>query len=98
MIVVVNRLQVPEEYAAHLEQAFGQRGGAIGGVPGCQGFQLLRREGGGEYLVVTTWDDHASFEAWRASDAFQRAHSSTNPNSPVQSTLEMYDVLLNQRA
>ena len=97
MIVVINRLSVPAEYGEHLEQAFGQRGGSMGGVPGCQGFQLLRREGGGEYLVLTAWEDRASFEAWRDSDAFQRAHSSTNPNSPVKSVLDTYDVLINYR-
>jgi heme-degrading monooxygenase HmoA len=47
--------------------------------------------------VLTIWEDQAAFEAWRASDAFQRAHSSTNPNSPVQSALETYDVVIEQR-
>jgi heme-degrading monooxygenase HmoA len=97
MVVVINRLQVPAEYAGHLEQAFG-RSGSMAGVPGFLFFQLLRREGGGEYLVLTAWRDKQAFESWRASDAFQRAHSETNPNSPVRSSLETYEVLAEQRA
>ena len=97
MKVVINRLTLPAEYAEHLEQAFGRTSGGMADVPGCRGFQLLRRDGGGEYLVLTIWEDQAAFEAWRASDAFQRAHSSTNPNSPVQSALETYDVVIEQR-
>jgi heme-degrading monooxygenase HmoA len=97
VIAVINRLSVPADYAEHLEQAFGRSGGAMGDVPGFQGFQLLRRESGGEFLVFTLWEDRASFEAWRASDAFQRAHSATNPNSPVQSSLETYEVVLERR-
>ena len=96
MIVAINRLRVPAEYAHHLERAFGGSG-SMADVPGFVGFQLLRREEGDEYLVWTAWQSKHDFESWRASEAFHRAHLGSNPNSPVQSSLELYDVLMEQR-
>ena len=93
MHVAINRLRVPPEYAEHLEQAFA-RASNLAGVPGFRSFRLLRSEQGGEYLVFTEWDDRASFEAWTQSDAFARAHSGSNPNSPVKSQLTVYEVLV----
>ncbi|MBI3964381.1 MAG: antibiotic biosynthesis monooxygenase [Chloroflexi bacterium] len=97
MFVAINRLSVPAEYAEHLEQAFGRRG-SMAGVPGFVTFRLLRKQGGGEYLVETTWDDQAAFETWRESDAFQRAHSGTNSKSPVTSSLDTYEIVSEQNA
>jgi heme oxygenase (staphylobilin-producing) len=94
VIVVINRLTVPAEYAAQLEGAFGSHSGGMKDVPGCKRFQLLRRSEGGEYLVLTEWQDRAAFEAWRQSDAFQRAHGGANPHSPVKSQLETYEIAL----
>jgi len=92
MIVAINRLQVPATYADHLEQAFGKTRG-MDGVPGCTGFECLRNEDGGEYLVVTRWIDRLSYESWLSSDAFQRVHSQANPDSPVKTELSLYEVL-----
>ena len=95
MFVAINKLSVPAEYAGRLEEGFGRAGG-MDGVPGFVSFDLLRAEAGGEYLVLTRWHDKPSFEAWREGDAFQRAHASTNPNSPVRSELGLYDVILSR--
>jgi heme oxygenase (staphylobilin-producing) len=93
MHVAINRLTVPTEYAEHLERAFSNASG-MAGVPGFRAFKLLRSEAGGEYLVLTEWDDRGSFEAWTQSDAFSRAHSGSNPNSPVTSQLTVYEALI----
>lgn len=93
MHVAVNRLKVPTEYADRLQQAFAHSSG-MAGVPGFRAFKLLKNEAGGEFLVVTEWDDRASFESWTQSDAFTRAHSGSNPNSPVTSELGVYEVVL----
>ena len=98
MYVAINRLQVPAEYASHLEGAFGRDPRSMSGVPGFVAFQLLRNTAESEFLVITTWQDEASFNAWRESDAFQRAHSQTNPNSPVKSRLDTYTLAVEQRA
>lgn len=94
MIVVNNRLTVPPEYGDHLERAFAGRQGDLGQVPGLVSFDLLKRPEAGEYVVTTTWQTREDFDRWRESDAFQRAHSDANPNSPVTSVIEVYEVVL----
>ena len=42
---------------------------------------------------MTRWDTRDSYDAWRASDAFQQAHARANPDSPVKAELGVYDVL-----
>lgn len=96
MFVAINRLRLPAEYAGRLEEGFKSQAGGMDGVAGFVSFDLLRAEEGGEYLVVTRWNDKPSFEAWREGDAFQRSHGSTNPNSPVKSELSMYDLVLSR--
>lgn len=94
MHIAINRLRVPPEYAEHLERAFQHSSGSMRDVPGFRAFKFLKHERGGEYLVVTEWDDRAAFEAWTQSEAFARAHAATNPNSPVKSELSVYEVLI----
>lgn len=93
MIVVQNRLTVPAEYADHLERAFAGRSENMVKVPGFLGFDLLKRHEAGEYVVFTKWASRADFDRWVESDAFQKAHSGANPNSPVTSVIEIYDVV-----
>lgn len=95
MHVAINRLRVPAEYGDRLERAF-SHAASMAGVPGFRAFKLLKNEAGGEYLVLTEWEDRAAFETWTESDAFVRAHSGSNPNSPVKSELAVYEVLLSQ--
>jgi heme oxygenase (staphylobilin-producing) len=97
MHLAINRLQVPTEYAEHLERAFGHASG-LADVPGFRSFKFLKNEQGGEYLVLTEWDSRADFEAWTQSDAFSRAHSGSNPNSPVKSQLSNYELLIERTA
>ena len=94
MFVAINRLTVPAEYGSHLEEAFSKNAGGMKDVAGFVSFDLMRAEAGGEYLVVTRWEDRPSFEAWREGDAFSKAHANTNPNSPVKSELATYEVLV----
>jgi heme oxygenase (mycobilin-producing) len=96
MFVAINRLTVPAEYGGRLEQAFTHNASGMVGIAGFVSFDLLRAEEGGQYLVVTKWEDKASFEAWRDGDAFSKAHSKVNPNSPVTSELGAYDVVISR--
>jgi heme-degrading monooxygenase HmoA len=96
MFVAINRLKMPAEYGGHLEQAFQRNAGGMSEVAGFVSFDLLRAEEGGEYLVVTRWQDKPSFLAWREGDAFSKAHSGTNPNSPVSSELGTYDIIISR--
>jgi heme-degrading monooxygenase HmoA len=96
MFVAINRLKVPAEYGGHLEDRFKANAGGMSDVAGFVSFDLMRAEQGGEYLVVTRWQDKSSFEAWREGDAFSRAHAGTNPNSPVTSELGTYDIVVSR--
>jgi heme-degrading monooxygenase HmoA len=96
MFVAINRLTMPAEYGSHLEGAFSKNASGMAGVAGFVSFDLLRSEEGGEYLVVTKWEDKASFEAWREGDAFSKAHGGVNPNSPVKSELGQYDIVVSR--
>jgi heme-degrading monooxygenase HmoA len=96
MFVAINRLTMPAEYGSHLEQAFQRNAGGMADVAGFVSFDLLRAEEGGEYLVVTRWNDKPSFEAWREGDAFSRAHGNVNPNSPVKSQLGTYEIVVSK--
>jgi heme-degrading monooxygenase HmoA len=96
MFVAINRLKMPAEYGSHLEQAFQRNAGGMTGVAGFVSFDLLRAEEGGEYLVVTRWQDRSSFAAWREGDAFSKSHGGVNPNSPVTSELGTYDIVISK--
>lgn len=96
MFVAINNLTVPAEYSDRLEQGFTHNASGMVGVAGFISFDLLRAEEGGKYLVVTRWEDRASFEAWHDGDAFSKAHGRVNPNSPVTSELGTYNVVISR--
>jgi heme-degrading monooxygenase HmoA len=95
MMVVINRLLAPREYAEHLEQAF-RHAGNMSGVPGFRSFSFLRNRRDGndvEYVALTMWESQEAYQAWLKSESFARAHSEARAVGPVTSTLELYDVL-----
>jgi heme-degrading monooxygenase HmoA len=97
MFIAMNRLSCPPKYAEHLERAF-KHAGNMQGVPGFLLFQFLKQvdqEDALTYIALTQWDDRAAYEAWTRSESFQRAHiGAGGGQSPVQATLELYDVLV----
>ena len=100
MLVVQNRLIAPVEMRDRLEQGF-KHAANMQGMAGFISFKFLRAEGEVEegkalYIAQTTWQDRPSFEAWRDSDAFAKAHSGPNSgaNSPLQSKVEVFEVAL----
>lgn len=84
-VVKINVIEVPEGKGEMLEERFAARAGEVETVDGFESFELLRpTEGTDRYLVVTRWRDQAAFEAWMASDAFQRGHGSSDTvNDPT---------------
>lgn len=93
MYVSMNRLRVPTDYQSHLERAFGESGDRMKNVPGFLEFLFLSPTEGDEYIVFTKWESEQDFKNWTESDAFKKAHSGSNPNSPVKSELRTYAVL-----
>ena len=75
-VVKINVLTVPAERAEVLEGRFAARAGEVDKVDGFESFQLLRpTEGTDKYLVVTSWRDEESFQAWMNSSAFTKGHA-----------------------
>ncbi|OLT34542.1 antibiotic biosynthesis monooxygenase [Kytococcus sp. CUA-901] len=71
----INAITVPADSGDELARRFAARAGAVDGQPGFKGFELLRpTDGRTTWLVVTRWEDEASFEAWTSGQEFQRAH------------------------
>ncbi len=88
--IKINAITVPEDSGDTLAERFAHRAGAIDGVAGFQGFELLRPEDGRTtWLVVTRWDDEASYEGWARGDAFQKAHGGER-RSPVGISAEQW--------
>ncbi|WP_418606903.1 antibiotic biosynthesis monooxygenase family protein [Georgenia sp. SUBG003] len=74
-IVKINAITVPADSGDELARRFAARAGAMEGVDGFLGFELLRpTDERTTWLVVTHWRDEFSYEAWRGSDAFAVGH------------------------
>jgi heme oxygenase (mycobilin-producing) len=74
--VAINVLTVPAGRGEVLEQRFAGRAGTVDRSPGFEHFELLRPvEGTDTYLVYTRWRSKADYEAWTASQAFERGHA-----------------------
>ena len=94
-VVKINALNVPPQAGAELERRVSERAHTVENSPGVLGFQLLRPTGGEtRYFVVTTWEDDASFEAWRDGDA--RAAHAGQHGKPVAggASLLEFDVVM----
>lgn len=95
MIVVANRISVAPGYEQAFEQRFAERESHLREVPGFIRNLVLRPMQGSPYVVVTFWQDMASFEAWTQSESFRQAHA--RPSSPemytAPSVLEIHEVV-----
>jgi len=90
-IIKINAITVPDNAGPELEKRFAARAGAVDGMPGFEGFELLRpTDGGTQYFVVTRWADVASFDNWVNSQAFGQGHGQTPAGAkPVSSGAEL---------
>ncbi|WP_430297484.1 antibiotic biosynthesis monooxygenase family protein [Sinomonas sp. B1-1] len=74
-IVKINAITVHADSGDELARRFAARAGAVDGVPGFEGFELLQpTDGRNVWLVVTRWADEESFEAWKNSASFGHGH------------------------
>ena len=81
-VIKINAITVPADSGDELARRFAARAGAVDGQPGFKGFELLRpTDGRTTWLVVTRWEDEASFEAWTSGQEFQRAHGGQGKDS-----------------
>jgi len=102
--VAVNFISCNNAYRDRFEQLFRSRAHAIDPLPGFRHMVVLRPEReGGDYLVVSFWENRASFDTWRASPAFHAGHRrgfedirqarERGEHPPMTSHMETYEIL-----
>jgi heme oxygenase (mycobilin-producing) len=100
--VVINAITVPAAHADELAARFAGRAGMVDKADGFERFELLRpADGRDRWLVVTTWRDEASFQAWMGSQAFGTAHGAGaghGGGGPVSTASEIWSFTVEQRA
>ena len=97
MYIVTNRVPVADGFEEMFEQRFRNRAGQIDKQPGFVRMQVLKPDSADTpYVVQTTWQDKAAFEAWVGSEDFKIAHSNPMPKEAFdgQGKLESFDVLI----
>ncbi len=87
--VVINIVTVPAERAAEFEKRFESRAGLVEKQPGFEAFELLRPESGNDFYVYTKWRSKEDFEAWLASEDFQKGHTQHAEGGPVGTASEI---------
>jgi heme-degrading monooxygenase HmoA len=102
VITVANRIYVTPEYRDRFEARFRDRAGLVDAMPGFVFNQLLRpTRPDAPYVVLTVWEDLASFQAWVGSDAFKQGHarSGTLPKEAFsrRNELEIHQIVLDSR-
>ena len=78
MYIAMNRFRIALGREPVFEDLWKNRDSQLDGVPGFSEFHLLKGPSDEEatlYASHTIWENHAAFEAWTKSDAFQRAHA-----------------------
>jgi len=99
--VVFNVVDVPISGADGFEQAFARRQSSLREVEGFAGFELLRREGAEQYIVVSRWRNEDAFKAWRTGDHFAKAHGGPQKpegERPTGSETQTFTVVLSEPA
>lgn len=73
MIVVSNRVQVPDDHAETFLDRLREDWG-IEDQPGFEGMKVLAPVDAEGHVTMTFWESREDYEAWREGDAYERAH------------------------
>ena len=74
----------PPPWREQFEERFRTRAGQIDQHPGFVSMQVLRpADATSPYVVLTTWQDKAAFEAWVRQGIFRLAHQHPLPKGSV---------------
>ncbi len=102
--VAINTIACQPDYRERFETLFKSRAHAIDKAPGFRHMHVLRpdREGG-DYLVVSYWNDRAAFDHWRTSPEFAEGHRrgfedvrqarERGETPPMTSSMATYEIL-----
>ena len=75
-VVKINAIEVPAGMGEQLEARFAARAKAVEGMPGFEGFELLRPiEGETRYFVYTRWATEEHFQTWLNRQEFTQGHA-----------------------
>ncbi|HPG05862.1 MAG TPA: antibiotic biosynthesis monooxygenase [Saprospiraceae bacterium] len=104
MFVAINYITCQEEYKPRFESLFLSRAHAIDRMDGFIKMEVLKpADQSADYLIVSHWENEASFKDWTGSPEFREGHqrgfkdlekakaSGTEP--PMKSTFKTYQVL-----
>jgi heme-degrading monooxygenase HmoA len=97
MFIVANRVPVAEQYQEMFEERFRNRAGQIEKQQGFVRMQVLQpAKPEVPYIVLTTWQDKAAFEAWVGSEDFRTAHADPMPKEAFdgEGAIEMHQVII----
>ncbi len=73
--VAVNSIECAPDYVPRFRELFQSRAHAIDRLPGFKGIYVLEPQSEGKpFLVVSQWEDEASFRAWTESPEFLEGH------------------------
>ncbi len=98
MVIIMNRMTVPDEYRERFEEVFASRAGAVDTRPGFIRAEILRPHRGNEYIVMTQWESEDDFEGWVGSPEYIEGHkrvgefSDDTGKSLLSSKIDKYDV------
>ena len=81
MFIVQNRIKLNEGFE-HIFEDPNQEGQGED-VPGRIGFGRLKTDEQGVYINLSVWESRESFETWRGSESFKRAHSRPMPDGAI---------------
>jgi heme oxygenase (mycobilin-producing) len=93
LVTVMNVVHVPEENREAFERQFLERESHVHKAEGFAGFELLRRDREGEYVVLSKWESDAAFKAWVNSDLFKMSHRHADGQLADASEVRHYEVI-----
>jgi heme-degrading monooxygenase HmoA len=102
--IAINSITCTGAYRPRFEELFRTRVHAIDRAPGFRRMVVLRpKREGADYLVVSYWQDQASFDHWRTSPEFAAGHRrgfedlkaarERGEPAPMASRMETYEVM-----
>jgi heme oxygenase (staphylobilin-producing) len=89
----MNVVHVDEERREAFEHAFLERESHVHKAEGFAGFELLRRDREGEYVVLSRWESKKAFQGWVNSDLFKLSHRHADGELAMGSEVRSYDVI-----
>lgn len=104
MFVAINYISCRDDYRERFETLFATRARAIDRMPGFRHMQVLKpKDGFGDYLIISHWDNEDNFQNWTHSSEFIEGHKrgfadiakakQEGKESPLKSIFKTYNII-----